>query len=763
MFKKLLTISLILAFASLAMAQNTMLIKPSGETIKLKEAANLKEAIKVTRITNFQGVQAKSVISPMNIDAAGKADTITYRKLGGTWNTNFGFFDQDVMFTWYEAIADMTIQGIGYTCSDDEGSANATVSLRLIKLNWTAEQMKDFEAATAQGYYPSTGDGFNEVDPFGEEATGNWIALDSANMIPPWADNADPGANTWDYDLWSDGGFAWPTTAVASELADPVYNWLLFDDTGLGDADVKAGEVFAVVAINDGTVLDANRIGFWSDNTIGVPTWKFYENGRSDPAVDPGWWVRMYTWDFVVAVDITGDTPPEISNVTELGTTLSTADRTVEATIIDENPGGGDAGVQAAALIYTIDGGNEVLVSMTANGDVYSAIIPGQQPGTVVSYSISATDVGGLLTKWARTITYRIYLPTPGETNLVVFNGLATETGYPQSYYWGQDSVFYNWHHDTWSYGALTADLIDLYDNIFEITQGGPADRNDDAIRAWLGDVATRNYLIAGDEYLGWDRGYADMDFAAGTFEYDILGITHSYNDVSYDGTAGQGLPSKFTVIAGTTLGDSLHARFNANPTDSLQYDPVYEIGVDNWHDGFDVVGANDVVFMTGETRGIGSAAAVQEVNVGVSNETAAGNKIVFMSYDPLAVNSSPAYTWYGFASEAPQVQALHWFEADVVGVDEESTLPEVYKLSQNYPNPFNPTTVISYSIPEKADVTLKVFNLLGQQVATLVNGVQNVGTHEVNFNASNMASGVYFYTIKAGQFTSTRKMMLIK
>ena len=98
------------------------------------------------------------------------------------------------------------------------------------------------------------------------------------------------------------------------------------------------------------------------------------------------------------------------------------------------------------------------------------------------------------------------------------------------------------------------------------------------------------------------------------------------------------------------------------------------------------------------------------------------------------------------------------------VGVEEnESGHPTEYALYQNYPNPFNPTTVITYAIPEKASVTLTVYNLLGQEVATLVNEVKNVGTYEVNFKANQLTTGVYFYTIQAGQFTSTKKMMLIK
>ncbi len=88
---------------------------------------------------------------------------------------------------------------------------------------------------------------------------------------------------------------------------------------------------------------------------------------------------------------------------------------------------------------------------------------------------------------------------------------------------------------------------------------------------------------------------------------------------------------------------------------------------------------------------------------------------------------------------------------------------PGTYSLSQNYPNPFNPTTMIKYSVPEKNQVTIKIYNVLGSQVATLVNEVKPAGSYEVSFNASNLSSGVYYYTISAGKFTSTKKMILMK
>ncbi len=88
---------------------------------------------------------------------------------------------------------------------------------------------------------------------------------------------------------------------------------------------------------------------------------------------------------------------------------------------------------------------------------------------------------------------------------------------------------------------------------------------------------------------------------------------------------------------------------------------------------------------------------------------------------------------------------------------------PSIYMLAQNYPNPFNPTTVIRYQLPNDSHVILKVYDVLGREVATLVDGSQSAGVHEVNFNASRFAGGVYFYRLTTLAYSEVRKMILIK
>jgi hypothetical protein len=97
-----------------------------------------------------------------------------------------------------------------------------------------------------------------------------------------------------------------------------------------------------------------------------------------------------------------------------------------------------------------------------------------------------------------------------------------------------------------------------------------------------------------------------------------------------------------------------------------------------------------------------------------------------------------------------------------VTGIPE-SRIAEMFSLNQNYPNPFNPITTISYQLPRQSHVTLKVFDVLGREVATLVNRIEQPGYKSVGFNASDLASGVYYYRLQAGNFVETKKFVLIR
>ena len=95
--------------------------------------------------------------------------------------------------------------------------------------------------------------------------------------------------------------------------------------------------------------------------------------------------------------------------------------------------------------------------------------------------------------------------------------------------------------------------------------------------------------------------------------------------------------------------------------------------------------------------------------------------------------------------------------------VDEFGQLPDRFELEQNYPNPFNPTTTISYSLGRRSHVGLKVYDILGREVQTLVNKELGAGYHEIIFDASTLGNGVYFYRMETGNFSKTKKLILLK
>jgi len=116
---------------------------------------------------------------------------------------------------------------------------------------------------------------------------------------------------------------------------------------------------------------------------------------------------------------------------------------------------------------------------------------------------------------------------------------------------------------------------------------------------------------------------------------------------------------------------------------------------------------------------------------------------------DPFSIGSEFAYALLGTPI--------------IVSVEVEVNGPLSFALEQNYPNPFNPSTSIKYSVPENGFVKLSVYNLLGEEVATLVNEEKAGGSYEVNLDAGKLTSGIYFYTMQAGRYVETKKMVLLR
>jgi hypothetical protein len=195
--------------------------------------------------------------------------------------------------------------------------------------------------------------------------------------------------------------------------------------------------------------------------------------------------------------------------------------------------------------------------------------------------------------------------------------------------------------------------------------------------------------------------------------------------------------------------------------------DPAFPTATTTLVNSAYVPGDQSAATLPGFTSGVksenGLTAGVAKISDFIENydQTGAGTP-VNSTIDLLPIG---ALTWHDATVPASSyTSVLAHYALDIVG--SVTTLPGVageFKLTQNYPNPFNPTTKIDFSIPSAGQTQLKVYNVLGQEVATLVNENVTVGNHSVTFDASRLASGIYLYKLVSGSFVSTRKMVLLK
>ncbi|MGE5436305.1 MAG: T9SS type A sorting domain-containing protein, partial [Syntrophothermus sp.] len=175
-----------------------------------------------------------------------------------------------------------------------------------------------------------------------------------------------------------------------------------------------------------------------------------------------------------------------------------------------------------------------------------------------------------------------------------------------------------------------------------------------------------------------------------------------------------------------------------------------------------------------GVTEGnIYSLSDVQFVNDSVGYAIAGNNEIIWKTTDR-GNTWEFSFAGYGFFPFFFLKENVGWtagLNGEIWKYTDEVTTSSInenkiitsYSLSQNYPNPFNPATTIKYSIPKENFVSLKIYDALGNEVAQLVNEEKPAGEYEVNFNASQLSSGVYFYRINSGEFTQVKKLLLLK
>jgi len=347
-------------------------------------------------------------------------------------------------------------------------------------------------------------------------------------------------------------------------------------------------------------------------------------------------------------------------------------------------------------------------------------------------------------------------------------------------YYYLANSDLYG-QTDFWSgpyYGSASSDLLANYMGVVEVTGSGPANIDTTTIGAWL-DEGDHGYVLSGDEWLGAQTGWANTTYSAGQFIYDHLGIAADFNDINYMAAGDQNGVSRLAPVAGDAISGDLEAFLSDSL--ALNYDPSYELGLSNWLDGVTVADGftNSYTAFSGiiDTTGAPAADAV-EYATGPYGTHTNGSKTVFLGFDPLCTNTQgindaaphlSGYYWIGTAPFGPmQSSIVYALDPQAVGIDDNEIVANGFELKGNYPNPFNPSTKIAFNLDVTSDVTVKVFSLLGEEVATIHNGMLNSGTNLVTWNGMDnaghsVASGVYLYRVEVGTRALTGKMMFLK
>jgi hypothetical protein len=766
MFQKIVTALIVLSLLPILLyAQEKTVLKPKGMTI-IRSGHNQTEVLPVGKwVKSVQKKQNNGIYQKIsNSDnSLTLIDTLFTEPNPITPGSNFGFFGQDRMVMWFEAPADLYLREVGFDFISIYSDATQ-VEVKIVQVVKPRNEL-EYLQNTWWGYYEALGNGYHDATAYLDDPdrTGPWV-------VSPIAPDPD---EIFGNDIWSDFGVGQPFTPSNDTNNVGVYQFV--DLSALGYPDIAAGTIFGV-SLKNLAPFTLGRVGIFGDpvgtgGTYQFPLWKYYADQNTNTGTPPddwGWWSRDIPLLYAAVVEIYGNTAPFINSFTSIPSDVVLGPFTVDANITDENPGNPDsAGVASAMIQWSTTGGepwNDVpMTDMGSNN--WSGEIPAQSPNTTVTYRISATDITNL-TATGNSVSFHIFQPS-GANTLVVFNGFNQLTGFPQDWYWSPGVEF---DHDTWNYGKVTTALLGNYTNVVEIWNENTGVYNDDVIRPWIEGASNRNYFLAGQEWIGTKNGFVDSVYVAGDFEYDILGLAAGFNDVSYDtaNAVGQNDPTLVTPQGGTRFGQPLLDLFNSitPPPDSMMYFPTYITGNANWQDCFDIVtGAGVEVDMTVEAR----KEPTPYTKPTLAHRTlTAGNKIVFAAFDPISLttgtDSSFAYfNWVGPDTANVVFQALRWFDIPVGVNESEGLTPSEFVLEQNYPNPFNPSTTIKFSITEPAKVTLKIYDVLGREVSTLVNETKNVGNYVVDFDASGLASGMYIYKINAGNFTTSKKMMLLK
>jgi hypothetical protein len=469
-------------------------------------------------------------------------------------------------------------------------------------------------------------------------------------------------------------------------------------------------------------------------------------------ATQPGWYAYGIDWMIRAQVNMYGDPPPMISGLLDRPDTYAPGPYTITAYINDQAQGGGQGQVSVADLHYTtMNNPTWTVVAMTHVSDsTYTADIPAQSPYTIIDYYVEAHDNTGHIAVSPSSSGYRFTYLQPSGAHILLVNDGAPSDATGQMFYTNALQAG-PYGYDLWTISPGSAndqgypgsDVVNhsIYSSVLWFTgtanTGSLPLNTDDLSADPVAQYMTSggNFFLTSSDYLGGAFGgsglWEEFTAQAGWFMYDYLKVAGGWSDAHMNAGTGESDDTLYYGLAGDPISGDYTTPFENHPS------PNY----------------NDFVYpVTGATTCF--LTQIDAEDAGIRYEGA--YKVVFLPWILEATSDT-------LISRGILYNILDFFgEAGVINTPG-SSVPQQFVLEQNYPNPFNPSTQIRFALPQAGKVELTIYNLQNQEVARLVNGTLNAGAYQVNWDANQFASGIYFYQLKTDRFVQSRKMVLVK
>ncbi|MCI0449894.1 MAG: T9SS type A sorting domain-containing protein, partial [Chlorobi bacterium] len=309
--------------------------------------------------------------------------------------------------------------------------------------------------------------------------------------------------------------------------------------------------------------------------------------------------------------------------------------------------------------------------------------------------------------------------------------------------------------------------------------------RNGQVNVVWLGFGGNANVMFDRSTDGGATFG-TDIQIASGTFPSGLPNGVSTFPYIAVDNSTGPNAGNLYVVFADNRNSDcdvfftrSTNGGVNWSAPTRVNNDPLSNGKIQYWP----VIAVNEVgniAIMFMDTRNTPNNTIIEAF---VARSIDGGNTFTneLVSAEPSPTNIPGSNVRFGDYIDVDYVgqnivpvwtdERLGGFNMDIytaeiselLGTEPVTGIPSKFELMQNYPNPFNPSTTIGFSLPEKSLVTIEVFNSLGQFIKTLASGSYPAGSHTINFNAGSLSSGVYFYKLNAGDYSTVKKMILVK